>query len=161
MKEKKKQNIKKAVELIFFLLIPILAFLLMEFYGHNPFEEVREKAMWFNIFLFELIAGILFFVTGRARTALRLELFAAMIYGLANTYVVKFRTNPIVPWDLFSIRTAASVADNYDLTPDKRMIMVTGLFLLLIAGMQFVNFRMPSLKLKKDIVQNLVNKILR
>lgn len=146
----KKIQINKVFDILMLFLIPIAAFLLMEFYGHNPFEEVRTKAMWFNIFLFELIAWILFFVTGKARTALRLELLTAMIYGLANTYVVKFRTNPIVPWDLFSIRTAASVAGNYDLVPDKRMVLVTVLFLLLIAAVQFVKLRMPAFLLKKE-----------
>ena len=147
---RQKVYIEIAVGIIALLLVPVLAFLLLEWYGHNPFEEVREKAMWFNIFLFELIAWILFFVTGKARLALRLELVAAMVFGLANTYVVKFRTNPIVPWDFMSIRTAASVASNYDLTPDKRMLLVSGLFLLLIAVLQFVKLRLPMLALKRQ-----------
>lgn len=144
-----KLYIEKAVGAIALLLVPIAAFLLMEFYGHNPFEEVRTKATWFNILLFELIAWIFFFVTGRVRTALRLELIIAMVYGLANTYVVKFRTNPIVPWDFLSLRTAASVASNYDLTPDRRMLIVTGMFVLLVTLLQFVSFKLPLLQLRK------------
>ena len=132
------------------VLIPIAAFLLMESYGHNPFEEVREKAMVLNILLFELIAWLFFFATGRARLALSLELIVAMVYGLANTYVVRFRTNPIVPWDFFSIRTAASVASNYDMTPDEQMIKVTIAFIALLVLVQFVKFEMPCLSLKKD-----------
>ena len=147
MKKIKKETI---VGIITFFIIPIAAFLLMEGYGHNPFEEVREKAMWFNIFLFELIAGILFFVTGKVRTALRIELIAAMLFGLANTYVVKFRTNPIVPWDFLSIRTAVSVAGNYDLTPSGRMIGITLLFLGLLFGIQFVTLHMPKIQWKKE-----------
>ncbi len=147
MKKIKKETILSVIALFF---IPIAAFLLMEFYGHNPFEEVREKAMWFNIFLFELIAGILFCITGRVRTALRIELVAAMLFGLANTYVVKFRTNPIVPWDFLSIRTAASVAGNYDLMPSGRMIGVTLLFLVLVVGVQFVRLRIPGIQWKKE-----------
>lgn len=148
--ENQKSYIEKAIGIIALLVIPAVAFFLMEFYGHNPFEEVRTKAMWFNIFLFELIAWIFFFIIGRARMALRFELVMAMVYGLANTYVVKFRTNPIVPWDLLSIKTAASVASNYDLTPDKRMMVVTGFFVLLIVLLQFVNLRMPPLQLRKE-----------
>ena len=147
---KQKVYIEKTVGIIALLVVPVLAFFLMEWYGHNPFDEVREKAMWFNIFLFELIAWILFFVTGRVRLALRLELIAAMVFGLANTYVVKFRTNPIVPWDFMSIRTAASVVSNYDLTPDKRMLLVSSLFVALIVVLQFVNLRFPALILKKE-----------
>ena len=49
---------------IFFSIFPITAFYLMEFYEHNPFEEVRFMAGFFNIILFELIAWILYFVAG-------------------------------------------------------------------------------------------------
>ena len=35
------------------------------------FEEVRFMAGFFNIILFELIAWILYFITGRAKWALR------------------------------------------------------------------------------------------
>ena len=36
---------------IFFSIFPITAFYLMEFYEHNPFEEVRFMAGFFNIIL--------------------------------------------------------------------------------------------------------------
>lgn len=147
---KQKTYIENAVGIIAMFLIPVVAFFLLEFYGHNPFEEVREKAMWFNIFLFELAAWLLFFVTGRAKLALRLELLVTLIYGLANTYVVEFRTNPIVPWDLFSIRTAASVATNYDLMPDRRMVLVSSLIILLMIVLKFVKLRMPAFLLRKE-----------
>lgn len=64
-----------------------------------------------------------------------------MIFGLANAYVVRFRTNPLVPWDILSWRTAVSVSGNYDFTPDTRMIVVTILFLALIIGLQPVKFK--------------------
>ena len=34
---------------IFFSIFPITAFYLMEFYEHNPFEEVRFMAGFFNL----------------------------------------------------------------------------------------------------------------
>ena len=145
-----KAYIENTIGIIVMIIVPVLAFFLLEFYSHNPFEEVREKAMWFNIFLFELAAWLLFFVTGRVKLALRLELLVTLIYGLANTYVVEFRTNPIVPWDLFSIRTAVSVANNYDLTPDRRMLLISGLIILLMVALKFVKLRMPALLLKKE-----------
>jgi len=147
---KQKAYIEKSVGIIAMFLVPVLAFFLLELYSHNPLEEVREKAMWFNIFLFELVAWIAFFVTGRAKWALRLELLVTLVYGLANTYVVEFRTNPIVPWDLLSIRTAASVAGNYDLTPDKRMVLISSLIILLMIALRYVKLRMPALLLRKE-----------
>ena len=126
---------------IFFSIFPIVAFYLMEFYEHNPFEEVRFMAGFFNIILFELFAWILYFVTGRAKWALRAVFIVAMVFGLINHYVMLFRSTPFVPWDIFSIGTATSVASNYDFTPTAGVVVVTVIFVALIVLMHFVDFR--------------------
>lgn len=126
---------------IFFSIFPIAAFYLMEFYEHNPFEEVRFMAGFFNIILFELIAWILYFVTGRAKWALRAVFIVAMFFGLINHYVMLFRSTPFVPWDIFSIGTATSVASNYDFAPTAGVVVVTVIFIALIVLMHFVDFR--------------------
>ena len=128
-------------KVIFFSIFPIVAFYLMEFYEHNPFEEVRFMAGFFNIILFELIAWILYFVTGRAKWALRAVFIVAMVFGLINHYVMLFRSTPFVPWDIFSIGTATSVASNYDFTPTAGVVGVTVIFIALIVLMHFVDFR--------------------
>lgn len=134
------------------LIPPAAFFYLLEFYSHNPFQEVRPWAQLFNVLLFELIAGILFCFTGRLRLSYRIEAAAAMLFGIANAYVVRFRTNPIVPWDIFSWRTAASVADNYDFTPDTRMVVVTLIFLAVIAALQPVKLKIGQFVLWKRCI---------
>lgn len=126
---------------ILFSLIPVICFYLLEFYQHNPFQEVRTEAQLFNIFLLELTAWTLFFLAGRAVLALRIELVAVMIFGLVNHYVMEFRSTPFVPWDILSVNTAASVAENYDFTPSGRVILVSILFLALIFCVRFLRFR--------------------
>lgn len=116
--------------------LPAVYFYLLEFYTRNPFEQIRPYAHLFNLLLFETAGGILFCIAGRLRTACRILGAVTMIFGIANAYVIRFRTNPIVPWDIFSLRTAASVADNYDFTPDGRMVAVTLLFLAVLAALQ-------------------------
>lgn len=139
------KKIYKKYEIIFnvvlFSIFPIAAFYLMEFYEHNPFEEVRFMAGFFNIILFELIAWILYFVTGRAKWALRAVFIVAMVFGLINHYVMLFRSTPFVPWDIFSIGTAISVASNYDFAPTAGVVVVTVIFIALIMLMHFVDFR--------------------
>lgn len=126
---------------ILFSLIPVICFYLLEFYQHNPFQEVRTEAQLFNIFLLELTAWTLFFLAGRAVLALRIELVAVMIFGLVNHYVMEFRSTPFVPWDILSVNTAASVAGNYDFTPSGRVILVSILFLALIFCVRFLRFQ--------------------
>lgn len=120
------------------LVPPAVLFYLLELYTHNPFAEVRPWAQVFNVVLFELVAGIVFCFTGSLRVAYRVEAVIAMIFGIANAYVVRFRTNPIVPWDVFSWKTAVSVADNYDFMPDARMVVATIFFIAFIVVCQFV-----------------------
>ena len=141
--DKKQLQPDRLAAILALLIVPAMAFILMDFYRRNPFTEIRTKALWFNILLFELIGWLFFFVIGSVRFALRTELVLAMIYGIADTYVVRFRTNPIVPWDIYSLKTAASVANNYDMTPDLRMIVVTILFVTLFAGLHFVKWKLP------------------
>lgn len=137
----KKRIMTVSGKAILFSLIPVICFYLLEFYQHNPFQEVRTEAQLFNILLLELIAWALFFLAGRAVLALRIELVAVMIFGLVNHYVMEFRSTPFVPWDILSVNTAASVAGNYDFTPSGRVILVSILFLALIFSVRFLRFQ--------------------
>lgn len=132
--------------LIGFAIVPIISFYLMEAFEHNALAEVRQEAQWFNILIFELIAWTLYLLIGRMTTALRIELALALAFGLTNHYVMAFRSTPFVPWDLLSVRTAASVAQNYDFTPTPRMIVVTVLFVLLMVVVRVLR-KVPRIKL--------------
>lgn len=131
------------LKILVFSIVPILLFYLMEGFEHNAYEEVRSLAQIYNIFLFELIAWLLFFITGSGRFALSIETGIALVYGLVNHYIMAFRSTPFVPWDIFSIGTAASVADNYDFTPTEEMLQVCAWFLILFVLLQFFKFKFP------------------
>ena len=128
---------------LIFTIVPIVLFYLMEAFEHNAYMEVRSLAQFYNIFLFELIAWLLFFITGSGRLALRIETVVALVYGLVNHYVMAFRSTPFVPWDIFSIQTAASVAGNYDFTPTKELLMVCGGFALVFLLLHFMKLKFP------------------
>lgn len=129
---------QKGIWLLLYALIPLLAFYLMECYEHNPFAEVRVGAQLFNILLFELIGWLLYALIGRMCFASRVLLGLAVAFGITNHYVMKFRSTPFVPWDLFSVETAASVAGNYDFTPDRRMVVVTVIFAVCFVLVRFL-----------------------
>lgn len=155
----KKRNIAMGIKGILFIFIPIVSFLLMEFYEHNPFIEVRSEAKLFNVVLFELISWILFFLCGSMKWALRIELVMAMVFGLVNHYVMLFRSTPFVPWDIFSVKTAASVAGEYDFTPSARVIIVTLIFILIILMVHFVDLKI-NLKIYFRIIPVILISIL-
>ena len=138
--------IKTMFHVILFSIVPIVLFYLMESYEHKAWEEVRSFAQVYNILLFELLAWILFFVTGNGKIALRIETVLACLYGIVNHYIMEFRSTPFVPWDVFSIKTARSVANNYDFTPSKEMLFTTGVFVILFLALGFVKFQCKAEK---------------
>ena len=135
------EKYKIVFNVVIFSLFPVISFYLMEFYEHNPFKEVRFMAGFFNILLFELMAWIVYFLTGRAKWALRTIFTVSMVFGLINHYVMLFRSTPFVPWDILSIGTATSVASNYDFTPNVNVVVVTIIFIALIVLARFVKFK--------------------
>lgn len=159
MKEEKKisikQNTKRFLTVGAFVLLPILLFVLLESYEHNPFADIKPKAIWLNIALFELLAWILFFLSKSAATATRILSAIAMVFGLVNHYVMEFRSTPFVPWDIFSIQTAASVVDNYDFTPPMRVVIVTLVFLILIVSGGYIRLKL-SMKWKYSLLCSLI-----
>ena len=64
---------------------------------------------------------------------------------LANYYVLEFRSAPIMPWDILSIGTAASVANNFKYTLSKETVFVLIGFVILI-----LLESKATLELKKD-----------
>lgn len=134
----KRSLYEKIVNSILFFIVPIVLFYLMEAYEHNAFVEVRPLAQVYNIFLFELISWLLFFWVGSGTWAIRIMVVLTLVYGLVNHYVMAFRSTPFVPWDIFSVKMAASVAGNYDFIPTTEVIIVTLCLVILFVLARFI-----------------------
>lgn len=130
---KRSSIVSLTVSLILALLIPAANFYLFEFFISNPFENMKPQIQLLNILFFELSALFLFFVFGRIKWALRFQSVFFMIIGLADYYVLSFRSAPIMPWDIYSAGTALSVADNFEYSLEKNTVFVLIGFIALIA----------------------------
>lgn len=146
--ELERKKIQRTLYFVVYALLPVGIFYLMEAYEHNALLEVRTEAQFFNIFIFELLAWIIYLAIGHMCAAARVILGIAMAFGITNHYVMKFRSTPFVPWDIFSVRTATSVAENYDFTPDMRLVIVS---LIFIAAMSLVRFLKKAPKIKLQV----------
>ena len=113
---------------------PLVTFYLFEMYTHNPFTTMHFKTQILNMAFYVLTALLLFGIVKYVRAALMLQTAFFMVAGLANYYVLNFRSAPIMPWDIYSISTAASVAGNfnYELSTSTILVIVGFLILLLI-----------------------------
>ncbi len=100
------------------VVFPCVSFYFMETFHHNPFENMNRYVQALNIIIFVAIALLLWMVTGSRKWALRIESVIALVIGLADYYVIEFRGVPILPWDIYSIKTAASVSADYSYALD-------------------------------------------
>lgn len=126
------------------LLFPIANFYLFEWYTHNPWETMKVPIQFLNIYFFELLMAAFLFLFGNLKWSLRLQSIFFMVIGLANYYIISFRSAPIMPWDIYSIGTALSVADNFKYTIEKQTVFVLIGFVLLILAESVVNLKLKS-----------------
>ncbi len=120
------------------ILLPILLFYLTEFMLYDPFTDMTPGVQLYNLLLFLLCFCFLSCITGEGRYAFLIECSLASVFTLVNFYVLRFRSKPVMPADVFSLKTAVSVADNYDYTPSVRVVGFSLAILLLI----YVGFRL-------------------
>ena len=62
--ELERKKIQRALYFVVYALLPVGIFYLMEAYEHNALLEVRTEAQFFNIFIFELLAWIIYLAIG-------------------------------------------------------------------------------------------------
>ena len=138
--------------ILLLLIIPFLSFYCMEYFIRDPWDEkwgIKLSLLIINALFFEIFNLLLLFLTGRLRWSLRIEAVLMCFLGLLEYYVQRFRGKPILPWDIFSVSTAASVANNYDYSLDKRAITALICFLVIIVIAQFADLKITGIKENK------------
>lgn len=117
------------------VLIPIAVLCLTEAWTHTP-KDLTWPVFLVNLLIYYLVYVFFSFLFGKFSAGYIGGTVVFGIFGFANYLVVSFRSSPIVPWDLYSIRTAASVAGNYkaEITRQNIWIIAALLGLILIAG---------------------------
>lgn len=120
------------LEGIVFCLLPAACFYLLERCTHIPEETMKLDAVILNLIFYYLTAFLLLIVTGRTKVTSYILIAGSAITGLANYFVILFRSIPIMPWDFYSIKTAASVAGDYEYTITFPVLYIIYGFLLLL-----------------------------
>ena len=133
---KRKETGYKVVQIILnvltLVLSPAAAVFLVQNFTLDPMR-IYPTMMWVNILFYVLIYLILSCILGSIRAGYVAADLLFLILGIGNYFVVQFRGSPIVPWDLFSIGTAASVAGNYTYEIYWRFAVSAIGFLVLVA----------------------------
>ncbi|MGN0297740.1 MAG: LTA synthase family protein [Lachnospiraceae bacterium] len=144
--QQKQSTIPKVYSIIILILAPIAVIYLGESLCWTPWSDMTISVQLVNILLGELFFFLFFLIIGRARIALLLSSFLLFAAYLANYYVMSFRGQAIMPWDIYSINTAAAVAGNYDFSLESKQLIIIALFILLLILELFVRLTLKKWK---------------
>lgn len=135
------------IRILFALVIPLGCFYTFETLTHQM-STMIELAKRLNIAFYYWLFLFVFFIAGRTSISMAICVAAIAIIGVGNYFVVMFRSNPIVLWDIYSFETAMSVADNYVFSVDWALAEHIAMFILmLIVGVR------TNIRLNKKILR--------
>ena len=135
------------IRILFALVIPLGCFYTFETLTHQM-STMIELAKRLNIAFYYWLFLFVFFIAGRTSISMAICVASIAIIGVGNYFVVMFRSNPIVPWDIYSFETAMSVADNYVFSVDWALAEHIAMFILMfIVGVR------TNIRLNKKILR--------
>ncbi len=135
------------IRILFALVIPLGCFYTFETLTHQM-STMIELAKRLNIAFYYWLFLFVFFIAGRTSISMAICVSAIAIIGVGNYFVVMFRSNTIVPWDIYSFETAMGVADNYVFSVDWALAEHIAMFILmLIVGVR------TNIRLNKKILR--------
>ena len=128
----KRKGIPLVPSVILWWVTPAISFYLLETLTHSISETMEWTLIFLNLIFYYLVYGLIFILSKRSSVSLSLGTLFFMIVGMINYYVIEFRSVPVYPWDIFSLKTAVSVSENYDYSLEPETVKLILIFLLLI-----------------------------
>lgn len=104
-------------------LLPIGTFIGVDLINETRIAGFSILTGFGNYLCYLAVFALFFAVTRRAWCAVLFGGGACLIFGVANHFVVEFRGQPILPWDLSAVGTAAKVAGGYEFTLTRPMLL--------------------------------------
>lgn len=104
--------------------VTLAAYAVMELINFQSIT-IQIQRIIVNGLPFYIIAKIIFFLFKNIRIASVAIMTMSYIWALANYYVYSFKGQPILPWDLYAMDTASTVALSYDYSVDKYIVYAT------------------------------------
>ena len=129
------------------LMAPVASYFMFEYVTGN-LDTVPYYMAALNIGWIYVLYLALFAVTGRTRIAVPAASCVLYVISLAETFVVAFRSRPIMLWDVMAFRTAMTVSGNYEFFITRQMKTAFVLLLLMNVFLWFTPRRVRGWKLR-------------
>lgn len=112
--------------------IPFAAMMMVQQFTLDPLR-IYPQMMAVNALFVYLFYLLITALAGSLAWGYTISSVLLLFIGLVNYFVVSFRSSPVVPWDIYSLRTAFSVANNYTYAINWKCLLSICAFLFMIA----------------------------
>ena len=146
----------KHIYVVLLIITPILMFFILEISSNPYIIEMNLFSIFLNILIMIIIESIILNIFNNKIYGLYLIYYGMFFIGVVNHFVIKFRNNPIMPTDIFALKTALSVSSGYQyqLTEGISISLITTfLFTSLLSVLNRINFINNTINKKRLIVQ--------
>ncbi len=123
--------IRAVLTVIALIFVPIAAYAMQESFYYST-SDLTAGMFEYNVLFVYLFEVLILSLTWSPRWAVFGAAALCGIVGVAEYAVMLFRFVPIQPWDILSLGTALSVADNYKFVWSGKVITLVSAFALLL-----------------------------
>lgn len=122
-----------AAGLALLLLMPLGAFLAVDFINSTRILTFNFWKSLANYLCYLMVYTLFYGLFRRVWAACLSGSVLSLGFGIANYFVVQFRGQPILPWDIQGLSTAVTVAGGYTYEPSRAMTVTAVAFFLVLA----------------------------
>ena len=123
----------RVVSWVLLFLLPLGAFLAVDCVNSTRIFQFSFSTGLANYLCYAMVFALAFALTRRVWAAAILGGLLFLVFGFANYFVVQFRGQPILPWDIQGFGTALTVSGGYAYEPTPLMTLVAMGFLFAVA----------------------------
>ena len=126
---KEGSGLERAGAAAIFFLSPVLSYIMFELVTGNLAAVLPKNAVLNMVWMFALYL-LVFGISGSSRISIPVSSVILYVISLAESFVVSFRSRPIMMGDVLAVKTAMTVAGSYNYTPTFMMI-ICGILLIM------------------------------
>ena len=116
-------EVRRGIGWAFVLLMPLATFLAVDVINSTNVFSFSTKKILANYICYLMVFALVYAITRRVWATAMAGGLIFLVFGIANYFVVQFRGQPILPWDIQSFGTAVTVAGGYQYVPTQQMAL--------------------------------------
>ena len=124
--------VRRAASWVLLLLLPLGAFVAVDFINSTRILSFTFEKMLANYLCYLMVFAVIYAISRRVWVTALAGGLLFLIFGIANYFVVQFRGQPILPWDIQGFGTALTVSGGYTYKPTPLMTVVAMAYLLTV-----------------------------